>query len=386
MSISDGKIWWWDINGHQISPPYGSSCVTLSSDGTCFISHQRGKVVVQKSESKTIVAELHVTGADTNYYCFSPNGKLIAIALNDTVYVWDITSSNPCIIETFVGHTGNITSLTFSSPSSLISSSLDRSIKFWQIGTSSSDPAITDPQSTPLASAPIKSITLQTKDGIVISCDGDGVVRTWDILTGLCNLSFQTPAKDCSNGDVQLVDNRLIFVWQLDKEVNVWDVEKGELIQMVDIPNANVEDVRISGDGSKVFCLYWTSIQAWSTWTGEAFSEVGLELSQPRRSLTVDGSRIWVHSPVLEPQGWDFRTPNSPPIQLTNIPLPHLNGTKLWDVYQSRIEDIITGEVLFQLPGGFAILIDSKWDGWYLVAGCMSGEVLILDFNHSLYK
>ena len=163
-------------------------------------------------------------------------------------------------------------------------------------------------------------------------------------------------------------------------------MEKGELIQMVDIPYGTVEDVRISGDGSKVFCLYYKFIRAWSTWTGEAVGEVQLEYSHPRRCLTVDGSRVWVHSPVLELQGWDFGTSDSPPIQLTSIPSPHLNGTKLWDIYQSRIKDIITGEVLFQLPGGFATLVDSKWDGRYLVAGYMSGEVLILDLNHTPHQ
>ena len=386
MSISNKQVWQWDINGCQISPPYGGSCVAFSSDGTQFISCQGGAVVVQNSDSQTIVAEFHITASDINCCSFSPNGGLIAVGIGRTIHVWDITHSNPCIIETFVGHTNDITSLAFSSPSSLISSSDDNSIKFWQIGTSSSHPAMTDLQSTSLVLAPIKSIALQTKDGIAISCDGDGVVRTWDISTGLSNLSFQTPAKDYDNGDVQLVDNRLIFVWQVDEEVHIWDVEKGELIQMVRLPDKYVEDVRISGDRSKVFCLHYDFIYAWSTWTGEAVGKVLLEFSQPRRSLSVDGSRVWVHSPVSELQGWDFGTPDSPPIQLTNIPSPHLNGTKLWDIHQSRIKDIITGEVLFQLPGGFATLVDSKWDGRYLVAGYMSGEVLILDLNHTPHQ
>ena len=384
ISISEKQVWKWDINGHQISPPYGQSCVVFSSDGTKFVSCQGGAVVVQNSDSQTIVAKFHTTAGDIYYCSFSPNGRLMAIAVNSTICVWDITSSDPCIIETFVGHTKNISCLAFSSHSSLISSSGDNSIKFWQIGTSPSDPAMIDLQSTSLVLAPIMSITLQTKDGIVISCDGDGVVRTWGILTGLNNLSFQTPAKDYHNGDVRLVDSRLIFVWQVDREVHIWDVEKGELIQMVNIPDGNVEDVRISGDGSKVFCLHYTSIQAWSTWTGEAMGEVGLEYSKPRRSLTVDGTRVWVHSPVLELQGWDFGTPDSSPIQLSDISLPYLNSTKLWDIHQSRIKDTVTGNVVFQLGERFAEPVDSQWDGQYLVCGYESGEVLIVDFSNTL--
>ena len=152
----------------------------------------------------------------------------------------------------------------------------------------------------------------------------------------------------------------------------------------MDIPDDDVEDVKISGDESKVFCLHYKSIQAWSIWTGEHVGEVKLKLSGHRRSLTVDGSRVWVHSPVLELQGWDFETPNPSPAQLSDMPSPHLNDTKLWDVKLSGIKDRASGKVVFQLGGRFVRPVVSQWDGGYLVAGYQSGEVLILDFNHML--
>ena len=114
--------------------------------------------------------------------------------------------------------------------------------------------------------------------------------------------------------------------------------------------------------------------------------EVEFEYLGPRRSLTVDGSRVWVYSPMLEPQGWDFGIPNSPPIELPDIPSSHSTGTKLWDIHQFRIEDTVTGRVVFQLGGRFANPVDSQWDGQYLVAGYGSGEVLILDFNNMVPK
>ena len=299
ISISDGKVWQWDINGHQISPPYGGSCVAFSLDGTQFVSCQGGAIIVQSSDSQTIVAEFHITASHISYCSFSPNGRLIAVAVGSIVYVWDIFSSDPCIIGTFVGHTKSILSLAFPSPSSLISSSLDKSIKFWQIGTSLIDPTMTDAQSTSLASAPIKSVTLQTIDGIAISCNRVGVVRTWDISTGLCNASFQTPAKDYHIGDVRLVNSKLIFVWYVDKEVHLWDVEKGELIQMMRLTEEYIGDVRISGDSSKVFCLKRGSIQAWSALTGEVVGKVDLDYSILGGSLIVDDSRVWVDLPRL---------------------------------------------------------------------------------------
>ena len=382
-SESGGKVWQWDVNGHQISTTYNGSHIAFSSDATQFASCQGAAVMIRNSDSGAVVAELHVAKGDTHCPCFSPNGRIIAVADGSTISVWDITSSDPCIIETFAGHTSNITSLVFSSPFSLVSSSTDHSIKFWQISVSPTDPVVVDPKSTFLASAPVMSITLQAKDSIAISSDSDGVVRTWDILTGLCKASFQTPADNPHQCDARLINNKLIFVWYVDRRIHIYDVGKGELLQTVKATQDNADDIRISGDGSKVFCLYWRFIQAWSIWTGEVLGGVGHSVLY-QESLIVDGSRVWVYSLLSEAQGWDFGITGSSPVQLPNMASPHPNVTKVWDTNLSRIKDAVTGRVVFQLPGRFTKPTDSQWDSHYLVAGYKSGEVLILDTSHIL--
>ena len=145
-----------------------------------------------------------LTDKDPKYCCFPPDGTLIAIAIHTTAYVWDITGSDPHLIHTFVGHITTINSLTFSS-SSLISGSNGHSIKFWQIGASSTNPVASNPEDTPLASASIRSVNLHAESGIAISIDLDGVVKAWDISTGLCKGSFQTLAKgETSDGRWQV--------------------------------------------------------------------------------------------------------------------------------------------------------------------------------------
>ena len=109
--------------------------------------------------------------------------------------------------------------------------------------------------------------------------------------------------------------------------------------------------------------------------------KVGLEICDHQRTLSINGSKVWVHSPMLEPMGWDFGIPGSPSVQLSNSPtLPR--KTKLLDVPRSRIINMDTGKVAFKLAGRFAWPTDLKWDGQHLVAGYELGEVLILDFNH----
>ena len=384
ISVSGCKIHHWHINGHQTGHTHNGSHVAVSLDGTQLVLCQGAAVVVQNSDSGAIMAEFHIANCKPSCCCFSPDGRLVAVADDSTVYIWEIAGSDPHIVETFIRHTSYITSLTFSSPSTLISSSCDQSIKFWQITTSPTNQV--DSESPPLAPALIKSITLKAKDGIIISSDSEGVVKIWDTSTGHCNASFQTPAKDHHESDVQLVNGRLIFVWQVDEKICIWDVEKGEPLQMVEAPWGDIDDIRISGDGSKVFCLCWISIQAWSVQTGEHVGEVEFEFSDVQRSLTVNGSRVWVHSPSVEPQGWDFGIPGVPPVQLSSMSSLYLSDTKLWDTCLSRIKDAVTGRVVFQLGGRFTQPVDVQWDGQYLAARYRSGEMLVLDFNHMLPK
>ena len=131
LSVCYEKVWQWDINGHQVKPTYDGSYVAFSSDGTQFVICNKTAVTVQNSNSGAIVAKFHVANKNTGHCCFSPDNRLIAVAAGSTAYVWNISSSEPCLIETFIGHIGIINSLAFSSPSCLISVSHDQSAKFW---------------------------------------------------------------------------------------------------------------------------------------------------------------------------------------------------------------------------------------------------------------
>jgi len=383
ISICNDKLWQWDTDGHQIKPPFGGTHIAFSSDGTQFVSCCGTVFTVHSSDSGAIVAEFQVTSSDTKDCCFSPDGRLIAIADGNTAYVWDITSSSPHLVETFIGHYKNITSLVFSSPTTLISASVDRSVKFWHIRAPPMDPVVIDPKSALLTSAPIKSITLQTEDGITITSDSDGIVKTWDLSTGLCKASFQTPAKSFYKSDVRLINGRLIFVWSPGgRAACVWDTGKGELLLKI-VVRYPPRDLKISGDGSRVLALYEHIIYVWSIQTGEIVDQVAIGNSDSIGSLTVDGSKAWAHWPQSIYQRWDFGTPGSSSVQLSNMPmLP--NGNMFWDPSQTRIKNAVTGEVIFQLSGRLAGSVDVQCDGTYLVAGYESGEILILNIEHVL--
>jgi len=392
ISISDGKVWQWDVNGDQIPPAYSGFDMAFSQDCTQLALCNGEVVTVQNFNSRAIVAELHVANGITKHCCFSPDGRFVAAAADRVIYVWDITSPDPHLIETFVTNAKFINSLVFSSPSSLISTSADLFVRFWKVGILSMDPVTTDPESTPLTLPSIKSVSLQARAGIAISSDDDGVVKTWDLSTGLCKASFQTPARSnnyLAERDAKVIDGRLIFVWYEDGKIHIWDTEKGELLQTLD--TSWLRGLRISGDGSKIFCLHDGSIKAWSMWTWKPVGEVKLGLGGILclDSLCTDNSRVWIYAQnSLAQEGWDFGIQSSSPVPFDpSTGRPHLDliGGALWQTKgPSWIKDTVTGKNVFQLSGRYAKPYDVQWDGQYLVAGYGSGEVLILDF-HGVY-
>jgi len=387
ISISNHKVQQWDISGQQIGPTYDGSHIAFSPDSTQFALCNWKVVTVQNSDSREVVAKFHVADGYVKHCCFSPDCRLIAAATSRIIYVWDVVSSHPHLIETFVGHTASIISLTFSS-SYLISASDDQSVRFWKTSVMLTDQVPNGPEFIPPALASIKSISLQAGDGIAISSDSAGVVKIWDILTGLCKSSFQTPVKKDIQRDVQLIDGGLILVWYGKRKIYIWDTEKDELLQTLDTPSC--KGLRISGDGSKIFCLGGRIIQAWDMWTWHPAGEVEVEAPVSYLDpIHPSGSKVWVQSMDLVVQGWDFGTSDSSPIPLCNTSterfcLEFVSGPP-WKIGSpSWIKDMVTGKRVFQLSGRYAEFCEVRWNGQYLVAGYQSGEVTILDFNDLL--
>jgi len=313
LSVSnDGAVQKWGIDGHQIGSPITGSHVAFSPDGTQFVSCEGTAVTIWNTDSGETITVFHLDHASASHCCFSPDGGFIACAAHHTIYLWDITSPDPHLVKTFVGHAGGITSLVFSSSLTLISASEDRSIKFWDIGVSLANPVVHHTESISLTSAPIRAVSLQAKDGLAFSVDSAGVVRTWCILTGHCKESLETQAKDIFIGDMQLIGGRLVIAgckggYVQGWTVHIWDAKNGELqihtwaaedgeLQTMDVTSIPPRGLRISGDGSRVFCVDDENIQAWSIQTGVPTGRASLRSKHPYLldPLWIDGLKVLV--------------------------------------------------------------------------------------------
>ena len=134
-------------------------------------------------------------------------------------------------------------------------------MKFWKTGASqtSTDPIVTDNKPTLLASAAIESVNLFSEEGVAVTSYSSGVVKTWGIVIGRCKSCFSTPVKGVR--DAHLANGTLVVVWCKPGAgpkvggYHIWDAGKGQPLRPVGQAWSEPSDLRVPGDGSKVFVL-----------------------------------------------------------------------------------------------------------------------------------
>ena len=200
----------------------------------------------------------------------------------------------------------------------------------------------------------------------LVSGSDDRTVKLWDMQTG---------------GAIKIFSGHTEIVHSASISVDCTTIASGSH------DTHDIQDIKIAEDGSRVFSAGPRVIQAQSIQTGKIVGKAGIKfLKYNIPSLTVHGSRVWVHYPAAGSQVWDFGTLDSPPVQLANTPLHifHPTGIMLWDTGPSCVKEQATGKVVFWLSKGYGKPVDVQWNNQYLFVSFISGEVLILDFSHVL--
>ena len=371
----------WDIDGHQIGAfcgeARGADGFTHTLDGTRFVSCGEEFATVRDSESGAVVKLDTPDGKYLSRCRISPDGRFVACKADTIIYVWDITIPGPRLVGQ-VEHSDSITFIAF--PSSLVSGSYDRSVKFWQTSSFLAGSSTIDHIAGPHGSTTIESVNLFAEDGTIVTSDSSGVVKTWDLKTGELNLSFSTPAE--GRRATRLAGNTLIVVWWMGGEYHIWDVYEGQLLRRFRGSLSSHWDLKISGDGSKIFGLTADRIQAVSMQTGEDAGSVRLK-QREALSLFVHGSMVGIDNRY--DRGWDFggrgvsecgEFPDRPRFDLVDWPIGR-EVTPCW------IEDRVTRRRIFRLPERYTkYLTEVEWDGRYLlIITRPAGEVTVMDFD-----
>ena len=378
----------WDMDGYRVGSSRREAGrvedLAYSSDGTRFVSCGGCFVTVWDSESGVLLVSI-----DTSDYldrcCFSPDGRFVVCAAKRTILVWDIIIAGTRLVGHFVGHTNSISFLVFSSPS-LISGSPDRTVKFWQTSSLLADSKTTDQVVKPV---PIQSVKLFAEDGIVVTNHWDGAVKTWDLTTGRLKSSFSTPAQGVR--DTHLAGDALTIVWCEGGDCHVWDVYRHQLLRRFPFFESGLLDLKIPGDGSKIFGLSVRGIQAVSMRTGEEVGRVDLRTSRWER-LVVDGVKVGIKG-SNRGRGWDFGGSRVSYIgEFLAQPCFRVVGWSLGlKANPCWIKDTVTGRLVFRFPAERYMKegTEIEWHGRYLLVWTRSLEywprsavgLVVMDFN-----
>ena len=389
FSLQTGGIEQWDVdcNPGGISrsrnswgPHHRVLDFAYAPDGTRFVSCGQQGATVRDSKSGVVVVELG--GERLSKCCFSPDGRFVACSGDTTIRIWDITIPGGRLVGSLVGHSKPITFLAFFS--TLVSGSSDQSVKFWQSSSFLAESTTTNHVATlpPPVSAPIRSVKLFVEDSAVVTGDSSGVVKTWDLVTGTCKSSFSTPAQ--GPHDTYLEGDTLIIVWltagRSKDQYHVWDVYKGQLLRTLCPPSYNVGRLKISGDGTKIFGLGVTHIEAVSMQTGDICR---VELEERRTpNFFVHGFKVGISNSCG--MGWDFGASESPSFgEFPDRPRLELVDRSGGNEFEPRwVEDTVTKRLVFRLPEKYAKPgTKVEWDGRCLLIWSKSGEVFVIDFD-----
>ncbi|MBW4507775.1 MAG: AAA-like domain-containing protein [Scytonematopsis contorta HA4267-MV1] len=249
---------------------------------------------------------------------FSPDGQMFASNSESTMKLWQ---RNGTLINTWQAHDAGISQFVFTpNGQTLITASLDKTIKYWNINDLMATP---QPQKIFQASSVgVASLIISSDGSIIISGSYDKTIKIWDIdgaelvtLRGASGAVQRLALSPDNSYLVSATTERIVRVWKFHNEIN----------KIITAHNAPIWNVAISGESSIIATasLDYT-VKLWSregkllkTLIGHDASIFSIALNQDTQTIATASNdstvRLW---------SWD------------GILLHTLNGhsTLVWDV------------------------------------------------------
>jgi WD40 repeat protein len=231
----DGKAIVWDVNSGEMLKKFIYKdtnqvifSVDISPDNhTLAAADWRGNIVLWDIETGN---RIKILSPEKNFSSFhikyTANGLYIISAGADKILkLIEVDSGEE--IKTFVGHTGFITSINLGSGNKIITTSMDQTIRVWDLFSGLQITKIKAHQGG------VFSAKFDTTGKYIVSGGDDNKVKLWNSQTGALVTEF-SGHRGCV-GDVNITtDNKYIISGSRDGSVRIWNVaQKRELVSMV---------------------------------------------------------------------------------------------------------------------------------------------------------
>jgi len=237
---------------------------------------------------------------------FSPDGNLLAMGIDDAVYLWQMPDSKPLI--TLKGHTAWVQSIAFSPDGKLMASgSYDHTIRLWDVQTGQCLKTLHGHTSW-VQSVAFGQIELEgANQTILASGSHDQTVRLWEVRSGNCLQVLQE-----HTGYILSVafcpDGKTLMSAGDDRTIRFWNLDTGDCVRTIEAHVNWMLAVALSADGRTLATgSDGNAVKFWDLATGEC-----------DRTLPDYSSQVWAIA--FSPDGQTLATASED------------KTVKLWDV------------------------------------------------------
>ena len=261
---------------------FGVRSVAFSPDGKLVASASNNTIILSEAASGAVKETLKGHKWDVLSLAFSPDGKTLASGSSGQVMLWDMASRTS--FATLNEHKGSVTSLAFSPDGkTLASGSYDWKVMLW-------DMASRKTFATLAHTSYVLSLAFSPDGRLLASAGGDHSVRLWDVARHLESATLKGHTDHVASLAFS-PDGKLLASGSHDKSVMLWDVEHRLVHASLTGHTSFVSSVAFSPDGKSFVSGSWDkSVKLW-------------DVASKKERASLKGHTSYVNSLAFSPNG-----------------------------------------------------------------------------------